>query len=320
MQLLAGVAEALEIGRRAGIPVVLTHHKVIGRPMWGSSVRTLAMIDSARAAGTDAMADQYPYTASYTSIAVLVPAWAMAGGESEFLRRLGDTALHDSILDGIIWNIENDRGGGDIGRVQLAIVEWDRSLEGRTLADWAGRLGLDATPQTGAQLVVEAIRQGGASAIYHVMDEADVERIMRHPWVAIASDGRLVRPGDGHPHPRWYGTFPRVLGVYVRDRGVLSIEEAVRKMTSLPADRLGLSDRGRLRNGARADLIVFDPATIADMGTFEEPHQYPVGISWVIVNGEVVVDRGAFTPARPGRVLRHRNADTLSSDGTAGSR
>jgi dihydroorotase/N-acyl-D-amino-acid deacylase len=106
----------------------------------------------------------------------------------------------------------------------------------------------------------------------------------------------------------------------VRDRGVLSIEEAVRKMTSLPADRLGLSDRGRLRNGARADLIVFDPATIADMGTFEEPHQYPVGISWVIVNGEVVVDRGAFTPARPGRVLRHRNADTLSSDGTAGSR
>ena len=320
MQLLDGVAEALEIGRRARIPVVLTHHKVIGRPMWGASARTLAMIDSARAAGTDAMADQYPYTASYTGITVLVPAWAMAGGESEFLRRLGDTALHDSILDGIIWNIENDRGGGDIARVQLALVEWDRSLEGRTLADWAEREGMPVNPRSGALLVIEAIRRGGASAIYHVMDEGDVERIMRHPHVAVASDGRLVRPGEGHPHPRWYGTFPRVLGVYVREREVLSWEEAIRKMTSLPANRLGLDDRGRIAEGAHADIVVFDPATVVDAATFEAPHQYPIGIPWVIVNGRITVERGAFTATRAGRVLRHEARADLSSGGTVGSR
>ncbi len=305
IHLLDGVAEALEIGRRAGIPVVLTHHKVVGRPMWGSSERTLAMIDSARAAGTDAMADQYPYTASYTSISVLVPPWALAGGDSEFLSRLGDSALHDSVIAGILWNIENDRGGGDIARVQLARVEWDTTLEGKTLADWARREGMPVTDLSGAQLVIEAIRNGGASAIYHVMDEADVERIMRHPHVAIASDGRLVRPGEGQPHPRWYGTFPRVLGVYVREKGVLSLEEAVRKMTSLPAGRLGLQDRGRIDVGARADLVVFDPATVIDAATFDEPHQYPQGIPYVIVNGNITVDRGAFTETRSGRVLRH---------------
>ncbi len=304
LDLLAGVGEALEIGRRAGIPVVLTHHKVIGRPMWGASARTLAMLDSARAAGTDAMADQYPYTASYTGISVLVPAWAMAGGDSAFQRRALDRTLRDSILAGIVWNIENDRGGGDISRVQLARVDWDRTLEGGTLADWAAREGRPADARSGAELVLEAMRRGGASAIYHVMDEGDVERIMRHPQVAIASDGRLVTPGDGHPHPRWYGTFPRVLGHYVREKGVLTLEDAVRKMTSLPADRLGLGDRGRIAEGARADLVLFDARTVIDRATFEEPHQYPEGVPWVFVNGVAVVENGSYTTARPGQVLR----------------
>jgi dihydroorotase/N-acyl-D-amino-acid deacylase len=304
MQLLEGVSEAIEIGRQAGIPVVLTHHKVIGKPMWGASEKTLALIDSARAGGVDVMADQYPYTASYTGINVLVPAWAGAGGDSALLRRLENPGLRDSIMAGIIWNIENDRGGGDISRIQLALVRWDRSLEGKTLADWAAREGKAPTPRVGAELVLEAIRRGGASAIYHVMDEGDVERILRHPFTAVASDGRLVRPGDGHPHPRWYGTFPRVLARYVRERGVLTLEEAVRKMTSLPADRLGLADRGRIREGAVADLTIFDPATVADLATFEAPHQYPAGIPYVIVNGVVVVDGGAMSAARPGQVLR----------------
>jgi dihydroorotase/N-acyl-D-amino-acid deacylase len=305
MQLMMGVGEAIEIGKQAGIPVVLTHHKVIGRPMWGASERTLAMIDSAQAAGIDVMADQYPYTASYTGIGVLVPAWALEGGDAEFQQRLQEPALRDSIVRGIIWNIENDRGGGDISRVQLARVEWDPSLEGKTLADWAVRENKPATPQTGAELVIEALTRGGANAIYHVMDEGDVERIMKHPYTAVASDGRLVQPGEGHPHPRWYGTFPRVLGHYVRERGVLSLEEAVRKMTTLPASRLGLDDRGRIREGAWADLVLFDAATVADLATFEAPHQYPRGIPFVIVNGVVVVDGGNMTTARPGQVLRH---------------
>ncbi len=302
--LIDGVAEAIEIGRRAHIPVALTHHKVVGKPMWGSSVRTLAMIDSARAAGIDVMADQYPYTATYTGIGVLVPAWAMADGDSAFARRLRDPALRDSIVKGIVFNILNDRGGGDISRVQLAKVSWKRDLEGKTLADWARERGMAPTPQTGAELVIDALQRGGASAIYHVLDDADVERIMRYPYTMIASDGRLVRPGEGHPHPRWYGTFPRVLGRYVRERRVLTLEEAVHKMTGMPAKRLGLRDRGQVAEGMHADLVVFDPATVEDRATFEDPHRYPVGIDYVLVNGVAAVDGGRFTDARAGRVLR----------------
>jgi N-acyl-D-amino-acid deacylase len=301
--LLGGVGEALEIGRRAEIPVVLTHHKVVGFPMWGSSEITLAMVDSARAAGTDVMLDQYPYTATYTGITILIPEWAMGGGNEGFLARMEDPALADSILAGIRDNLINDRGGNDLDRVQLARVPWDRSLEGGSLGDWADREGLPRTMEVGAELVVEAVRRGGLSAIYHALHEDDVERIMQHPMTAIASDGRLVEPGDGHPHPRWYGTFPRVLGEYVRERGVLTLPEAVRKMTSLPADRMGLAERGRVVEGGYADLVVFDPATVRDLATFTEPHQYPEGIPWVVVNGQVTVENGVFRDLRPGRIL-----------------
>ncbi len=306
LELLGGVSEALEIGRRAGIPIVLTHHKVVGQPMWGASATTLAMVDSARAAGTDAMIDQYPYTASYTGITVLIPAWAMEGGTGAFLQRAEDPALADSILAGIEFNIVNDRGGNDLSRVQFALVEWDRTLEGKTLRDFAEREGVAPTPANGARLVVEVVRRGGASAIYHAMDEGDVEAIMAHPWTMIASDGRLTQPGIGHPHPRWYGTFPRVLGRYVRDRGVLTLEDAVRKMTSLPARRMGLAERGEVREGWFADLVVFSPETVADRATFEAPHQYPVGIPWVVINGVPTVDDGLYRDLRPGRVLRKR--------------
>jgi N-acyl-D-amino-acid deacylase len=302
--LFEGVGEALEIGRRARIPIVLTHHKAVGRAMWGQSVRTLAMVDSARRAGTDVMIDQYPYTATHTNLGVLVPSWAMAGGDSAFARRLAEPALKDSIVKGIVFNILNDRGGGDLSRVQFSRVGFDRSLEGKTLRDWAARRSLEPTPENGATLVLEAMRQGGANAIYHVLDEQDVARIMRHPQTMIASDGRLSRPGELHPHPRAYGTFPRVLGRYVREQRLLTLETAVHKMTGMPAARLGLRDRGVLRAGAMADVVVFDPATVADQATFEAPHQYPVGIETVVVNGVIAVDAGKPTGARPGRVLR----------------
>ena len=301
--LIEGVAEAIDIGRRARIPIVLTHHKAVGQPMWGASVRTLAMVDSARARGVDVMMDQYPYTATYTGISVLAPSSALAGGDTAFFRRLTDTAQRRMIVDSIVFNLLNDRGGGDMRRVQFARVAWRPDLEGRTLYDWATSTG-DTTLTAGANLVIEAIRRGGASAIYHVLDERDVERIMRHPQTMIGSDGRLVQPGDGHPHPRWYGTFPRVLGVYVREQGVLTLEEAIHKMTDLSARRLGLPDRGRVADGFVADLVVFDSATVRDRATFEQPHQYPVGIDYVLVNGVAVVDQGRFTNARPGRALR----------------
>lgn len=302
--LLDGVAEALEIGRLADIPIVLTHHKVVGQPMWGSSAQTLAMVDSARTAGTDVMIDQYPYTASYSGITILVPAWAMAGGTDSLLARAAHPVLGDSVLRGIEYNIVNDRGGNDLRRVQFGLVPWDRTLEGLTLHDWAVRDGLEPTPANGARLVIEAVRRGGASGIYHAMDEQDVEAIMRHPQTMIGSDGRLVALGDGHPHPRWYGTFPRVLGRYTRERGILSLEEAIRKMTAMPAERIGLRQRGQVRSGWFADLVVFDASTVADRSTFQEPHQYPDGIDWVLVNGRVTVADGAFLDVRAGSVLK----------------
>jgi len=302
--LLDGVAEAIEIGRRAGIPVVLTHHKVVGEPMWGSSATTLAMVDSANAAGVDVMIDQYPYTASYTGCEILIPTWAQAGGDDELLARMDDPALADSILAGIAYNIVTDRGGNDLSRVQFAIVNWDESLEGGTLADLAEREGVAPTPENGAELLIEVVRRGGASCIFHAMDQGDVDAIMAHPQTMIASDGRLTAPGIGHPHPRWYGTFPRVLGVYVRERGVLDLETAVHKMTAMPARRLGLTDRGEVREGWIADLVVFDPESVIDRATFEAPHQYPEGIPWVFVNGVAQIADGEFTDLRPGRVLR----------------
>ncbi|MEO7455251.1 MAG: D-aminoacylase [Gemmatimonadaceae bacterium] len=302
--LLKGVAEALEIGRRAHIPIVLTHHKAVGQQMWGKSVVTLHMLDSARLAGVDVMADVYPYTATHTSIAVLIPSWALADGDTAFKRRVADATLRDSITRGIVFNILNDRGGGDLSRVQFSRVTWDKTLEGKTLADWAKRRNLALTPENGAALVIEAESKGGANAIYHVLDEGDVKRIMSHSQVMIASDGRLSQPGDGHPHPRAYGTFPRVLGHYVREEKTLPLEQAVFKMTGMPAKRLGLKNRGTLRAGSAADVVVFDAATIADRATFDAPHQYATGIDAVLVNGKLAVDNGKYTNSRAGKVLR----------------
>jgi len=303
--LFEGVGEALEIGRQAHIPIVLTHHKAIGQQMWGKTTVTLHMVDSARAAGTDVMIDQYPYTASSTSLDVLVPPWALEGGRTELAKKLQNPVLKDSITRGVIDYLVNDRGGGDIKRVQFANVAWDHTLDGKTLYDWAVRKGIAPTPQKAAPLVLEGVVNGGASMVFHVIDEGDVRRIMAHPMTMIGSDGRLSRPGDGVPHPRNYGTFPRVLGEYVRVQHVLTLEQAVHKMTGMSAKRLGLANRGCIRAGCFADITVFDPATIADKGTFTQPHQYPVGIDWVIVNGTPVVAEGKFTEARPGRVLRH---------------
>ena len=303
--LFEGVGEALEIGRQAHIPIVLTHHKAIGQKMWGKSTVTLHMVDSARAAGTDVMIDQYPYTASSTSLDVLVAPWALEGGRAELKKRLENPVLKDSITRGVVDYLVNDRGGGDVRRVQFANVAWDHTLDGKTLYDWATRKGIDPTPEKTAPLVLEGVLNGGASMVFHVIDEGDVRRIMAHPMTMIGSDGRLSRPGEGVPHPRNYGTFPRVLGEYVRNQHVLTLEQAVNKMTGMSAKRLGLTDRGCIRAGCFADITVFDPATVIDKGTFTEPHQYPVGIDWVIVNGTPVVAEGKFTDARPGRVLRH---------------
>jgi dihydroorotase/N-acyl-D-amino-acid deacylase len=191
-----------------------------------------------------------------------------------------------------------------LSRIQFARIAWQPELEGKTLEDWAREKGLEPTVENGAKLAIEAEVKGGGSAIYHAISAEDVDRIMQHPKTMIASDGRLVAPGEGHPHPRSYGTFPRVLGHYVRERGLITLEEAIHKMTMMPAMRLGLLRRGRIKVGGYADLVLFDPATVADKATFEQPHQYPEGIPYVMVNGQWAVEKGEFLSTRSGRVLR----------------
>ena len=312
--LLEGVGEAIEIGRQANIPIVLTHHKAIGMPVWGKSIITLAMVDSARAEGLDVMMDQYPYTASYTSISVLIPAWARAGGQEEFINRAGDPLLRDSILAGIEFNILNDRGGGDLRRVQLAKTPWDESLSGKTLHDWSERRGMEPNEKSGALLVLEAQLRGGGTAIYHAMDEKDVERIMQHPMTMIGSDGRLTNLNEGWPHPRWYGTFPRVLGEYVREKKVLELSTALTKMTSMPADRLGLTNRGRIKVGNIADITIFNANTIKDNSKFTDPHHYPTGVIYVLVNGVITIDDGKMTDSRAGLLLRKTTSKAAIAD------
>jgi len=306
LEVIASVKEAIAISEEADIPVVLTHHKVIGKPMWGKSNETLALVDAARKRGLDIRIDQYPYNASYTGISVLIPSWARAGGSDAFKNRLKNPTLRDSIKQGIVFNILNDRGGDDLDRVQFAKVKWMPELEGKTLKYWCTLKGLEPTTENGAELVIEAQLNGGASCIFHAMDETDVVTIMKHPQTMIASDGRLVKLGDGHPHPRWYGTFPRVLGKYVRENKVLSLKEALHKMTLLPAKAMGLKDRGQIVEGTKADITIFNPKTILDQATFEDPHRYSAGIEYVLINGKLAVEQGLFNPIKSGKVLKKK--------------
>tara|TARA_A100001011_G_scaffold227098_1_gene235233 strand:- start:12152 stop:13726 length:1575 start_codon:yes stop_codon:yes gene_type:complete len=307
LRVISSVKEAIKIAEKASISVVLTHHKVIGKPMWGKSNETLALVDEARKRGLDILIDQYPYNASHTGISVLIPSWARAGGDSAFKERLENLKQRDSIKKGIIFNILNDRGGDDLDRVQFAKVEWMPELEGKTLKYWCEINGLKPSIENGAELVIQAQINGGANCIFHAMDETDVINIMKHPQTMIASDGRLVKLGDGHPHPRWYGTFPRVLGRYVREKKIISLTEAIHKMTLLPARAMGLKDRGFIAEGYKADLTLFDPEKIIDKATFEKPHQYSEGIEYVIVNGKVTVEKGIFNPIKAGEVLKKVN-------------
>ena len=303
LELLDSVQETIRIGEEAAIPVQITHHKAISRDMWGRSVDSLALVDAARARGVDITIDQYPYAASQTGITAVVPQWAQAGGTAELIERLQDPETRRRIRGEIVFRIEHDRGGGDPANIVIGLCEWDRSLEGKSLADILDERGTEVTVTNAADLIMEIVESGGARAIYHAMDEGDVERIMQHPATAIGSDGGISVFGASMPHPREYGTFARVLGRYVRERGVLTIEEAVRKMSGATAHRLGLQDRGLLREGFFADITVFDTDRVIDRATFPEPHQYAEGIEYVLVNGVVVVDAGEHTGARPGRVL-----------------
>ena len=302
-QLLDSIAETIEIGEQANIPVQITHHKVIGVGNWGASIDSLRMVDEARARGIDVTIDQYPYTASQTGITALIPQWAQEGGEERMIARINSPETRGSVKAAIVEKILYDRGGGDPKNVSISRNPRDRSMEGKNLAQLAEERGMSPTPENAADVVMDIVRAGGATAVYHAIGPEDVDRIMRHPASAIGSDGPLSVFGVGAPHPRQYGTFARVLGYYVRERGIISLEEAVRKMSSMSAQRLGIRDRGLLVEGYFADIAIFSSDEVKDMATFEDPHQYAVGMKYVLVNGELVVEEGKHTGRHPGKIL-----------------
>jgi N-acyl-D-amino-acid deacylase len=298
------VRETIEIGEKGGLPTQVTHHKIIGKGNWGKSVDTLRLIDEARLRGVDATIDQYPYTASSTGIgAALLPAWAQEGGRNSLMKRMGTPSTRSEIRAETIRLLKEERGGGDPHNVQIARCSWDSSLDGKRLDEITKGRGLQPTIENAADTALWIIEQGGCSGIFHAIEEEDLQRILRHPATMIGSDGEIPIFGQANPHPRSYGTFARVLGRYVRELKVITLEDAVRKMSSFPAQRLGLADRGVLREGLKADIAVFDPNTVRDLATFEKPHQYAEGVSLVIVNGQVAFENGKMTDARPGRVL-----------------
>jgi N-acyl-D-amino-acid deacylase len=301
--LLASVQEALTVGRAAGLPVQIAHHKVVGEANWGKVAESLRLIDAARADGTDVTFDQYPYEATSTGLRSIVPQWAHEGGPKKLIDRLKDPTTR-TLLGGQVDRIQEADGGWQKIYVTAVTGVANKAVEGRNMAEIAAMRGRTAWEAAFDLLIEENLDVG---MIRFGMCEEDIVTVMRHPCGMFGTDGRALAPygplGVGVPHPRNYGTFPRVLGRYVREKGILSLEAAIRKMTSFPAQRYGLSDRGLLRPGLAADITVFNPDTVADQATFGQPHQYAAGIPYVIVNGVVVVDGGEHTGATPGRVL-----------------
>jgi N-acyl-D-amino-acid deacylase len=302
--LLDAVREAIQIGREGGLPVQVSHIKAAGRAHWGRVADALALIDAARAEGLDVRADVYPYVASSTSLRTLMPDWVLEGGIEAMLGRLTNPVLRARI------RAEISGGAGILSRgigwddVMIAYAPARPDAQGRRVSEIAAARGQDPL-EAAIDLLVD--EEGRGSVILFQLDEGDFRRALAHPQVMIGSDGSSLAVegvmSTGQPHPRSYGTFPRVLGHYARDEKIITLPEAVRKMTGLPADRLGLADRGVLRVGARADVVAFDATRIIDRATYEAPHQYAAGVSHVLVNGRLVVEGGEHTGALPGRVL-----------------
>lgn len=318
--ILEAVQETIEIGKSAQIPVQISHHKITSVDRWGDSEKTLGMVDNARKAGIDVTLDQYPYPATSTGLTVLFPSWALEGDSKQRIERWNDEKIKPQIIEKIMYNIQHDRGGNDLNRILIARYTPEPELEGLTIAQILEKKGIPVTLKAGAELIVQLQLRGMAgekeqvSAIYFCLDDADIERIMKHPMVSHASDGGITKLNVGKPHPRNYGTFPRVLRLYVREKGILTFEEAIRKMTSLPASRLGLTERGCIKEGCYADIVILDPDIVSDTATWKNPHSYPIGISYVLVNGQLVVENNKFPGVYPGKVIYGPGYRTMKKD------
>lgn len=300
--IVPAIREALAVAQQAGIPLEISHLKLSGQQNWGRSTAILDMIRAAREQGIEVTVDQYPYTASSTNIQVMLPDALLADGRDSLLQRLSRKTVVDSTIAFMLDRLKQRT----LDHYSYAVVAWyppDTALQGKSIEEINLLRGREHTATQEAYTILDMVRKGDAAMIFHGIGEADVKNIMRYPFNMIASDGGIRVFNEGSPHPRSYGTNARVLAKYVREEQVISLEEAVRRMTSLPAQQFRFSDRGLIRPGFAADIVVFDPATITDRSSFNQPHQYSTGFRYVLVNGTITVRDDVHTGARNGQVL-----------------
>lgn len=310
-RLLEAVKEAIRIGETANLPVEFSHMKSAGKSNWGRIKEALGIIEAARDRGIEVTGDFYPYTAGSTGLDACLPPWVHEGGREEMFKRLQDQTMRKKIVDDIKKGVEGwenlikDAGWDSI---VISYCEKNKQYEGLSISEIAKKQAADPFDSVFNLLVEE---EGGVGIVLHMMCEEDMKVVMKNPLTMVGTDGEGYAPygllARGKPHPRNYGTFPRILGKYVREEKVLTLQDAIRKMTSLPAQKLGLFNRGLIREGFWADIVIFNPLKVTDKATFTNPHQYPEGIEYVIVNGQKVIDKKEHTGKLPGKVLRAKH-------------
>jgi N-acyl-D-amino-acid deacylase len=296
------INEAINIGKEANIPVQISHFKIGGKANWGKSAMILEIVKKARAEGWDVTIDQYPYTASSTNLGVRLPDWAFAGGNDSLLARLRNPAIRAQIKREMLEQLKKYKFK-DYSYCVVANYGADTSYNGKSISEINRLMGRKPKAKYEAETIMDMIEKGGAQMVYHSMNEEDVQYIMQYPFCMAGADAGVPVPGRGMPHPRAYGTNARILGRYVREEKIITLEEAIRRMTSLAAQKFQLKDRGLLRPGMAADIVVFDEKEVNDRATFLQPHQYSAGFRYVMVNGELVVEQGKHTGARSGQAL-----------------
>lgn len=301
-EVVAAINEAINIGEQAGMPVEISHFKISSKALWGQSPTTIGLVEAARKRGVQVTVDQYAYPASSTSLDARMPSWAIAGGREEGKKRLADPETKKKIVKDMKDELKK-RAFKDYSFAFVASYRPNPEFNGKNIAEITQMVRKSKKLDDQIEQIFEMYDNGGAQMVYQVMSEDDVKNIMRQPFTMIASDSGVRQFGSGVPHPRGYGNNARVLGRYVRELKIISLEDAVRKMTSLPAQTFGLRGRGLIREGYAADLVIFDENIVADKATFDSPHQYGVGFSTVLVNGVVVFDGEKMTGRLPGNSL-----------------
>ena len=301
-KIFAAIDEAIDVGREANMRVEISHFKV-GLPNWNKSDQMIAMVEKARAEGLDVTVDQYPYTASSTTLNVLLPDWLLDGGRDSVLKRLKDPAIHQKVVDEMIKDMQR-RGRDHFDYAVVAHCEGDNSINGKNIMQINIAKGRTSTIPNEIETILDITKIGSASMVFHGMNEDDVENILKFPLTMVASDSGIRQFGEGVPHPRGYGSNARVLSYYVREKHLLSLQDAIRKMTSLPAQKFQLGGRGILQPGMFADIVIFDADSVKDESTFEHPHAYSTGFKYVLVNGKITVDNFKHNGTRNGAILR----------------